>query len=262
MMTKINLSEVSKTAILTLIGKSAGHKSRFIEDKKSLSCVTNLVDSVSGKDKKWVLKIQKKFKGIFKKINTYILCKRVLSFDKFINNYISKNNNCTVINLACGFDTRFWRIDNKKCNYVELDFPEVIKLKSFLLKGDMPYKVISSSVLDFSWIKKVTIPKNHKFLIVAEGLFMYLKKQEAMDLVKNIADSFEDSMMIFDSSYKRYTRGLGKWFVKFKFKNIGINTEFTYGIENPHYLESYSDKIKVQNVKSSIVGSLITLSIK
>ena len=36
-MRKINLSEVSKTAILTLIGKSAGHKSRFIQDKKSLT---------------------------------------------------------------------------------------------------------------------------------------------------------------------------------------------------------------------------------
>jgi len=60
--------------------------------------------------------------------------RRALYFDKLVNDYILKHSSCTVINLACGFDTRFWRIDNKNCKYYELDFPEVIALKKELLK--------------------------------------------------------------------------------------------------------------------------------
>jgi O-methyltransferase involved in polyketide biosynthesis len=35
------------------------------------------------------------------------------SFDRIANLFISDHPGCTVINLACGLDTRFWRIESK-----------------------------------------------------------------------------------------------------------------------------------------------------
>ena len=47
-------------------------------------------------------------------------------FDDSANRFIADNPGCTVINLACGFDTRFWRIANQNCTYIELDLPDVV----------------------------------------------------------------------------------------------------------------------------------------
>ncbi len=83
-----------------------------------------------------------------------------------------------MINLACGLDTRFWRIENEKCKYIELDLPEMIELKREILKDHLGYELIGCSVLDTSWIDQVTSNGNSNFLLLAEGLFYYLPKQE------------------------------------------------------------------------------------
>lgn len=54
---------------------------------------------------------------------------RARKYDSIINDYISKNSDCIVLNLGCGFDTRYWRIDNQKCEYIELDLPEIVEIR-------------------------------------------------------------------------------------------------------------------------------------
>jgi len=77
------------------------------------------------------------------------------SFDSIASRFISDNPGCTVINLACGFDTRFWRVENEKCKYVELDLPGVIELKREILKDHLDYELVGCSVLDTSWVDNV-----------------------------------------------------------------------------------------------------------
>jgi hypothetical protein len=57
---------------------------------------------------------------------------RAKKYDSIANDFISKNKGCLVVNLGCGFDTRYWRIDNRKCVYFDLDLPELIKIKKEL----------------------------------------------------------------------------------------------------------------------------------
>ena len=37
---------------------------------------------------------------------------RTIVFDELVKNFIEKNPGCTVVNIACGLDTRFYRMDN------------------------------------------------------------------------------------------------------------------------------------------------------
>lgn len=37
---------------------------------------------------------------------------RTVVFDELVKNFIEKNPYCTVVNIACGLDTRFYRMDN------------------------------------------------------------------------------------------------------------------------------------------------------
>ncbi|MGD0753078.1 MAG: class I SAM-dependent methyltransferase [Anaerolineales bacterium] len=102
------------------------------------------------------------------------LARRVNAFDNAANRFIADNPNCTVINLACGFDTRFWRIANENCRYVEIDLPEVVVLKREILKDHLGYELIGCSALDTSWIDKVTKNGNAGFLLLAKGLFPWI----------------------------------------------------------------------------------------
>jgi O-methyltransferase involved in polyketide biosynthesis len=100
-------------------------------------------------------------------------------FDTAANRLIADHPKCTVINLACGFDTGFWRIENEKCKYIEFDLAEVITLKKEILKDHLSYELIGCSVLDTAWIDQVTSSGNTGFLLLAEGLFMWLLKLDA-----------------------------------------------------------------------------------
>ncbi len=73
---------------------------------------------------------------------------RSVNFDRIANAYIVAHPGCTVINLACGFDTRYWRIDHAHCTYIELDLPQMVALKREILKGHLAYELIACSVLD------------------------------------------------------------------------------------------------------------------
>jgi O-methyltransferase involved in polyketide biosynthesis len=177
------------------------------------------------------------------------------------NLFISSHPGCTVINLACGFDTRFWRIENERCKYIELDLPEIIELKREILKDHLSYDLIDSTVLDPSWIDKVTSNGNSNFLLLAEGLFYYLPKQEATRLLQEIARRFNRSQLVLDMAPEKYTKGLWKRLIYLESRVWGIDVSFVYGINNPRDIESYGNGLKVIGVVKGSVGSIITVSI-
>ena len=53
---------------------------------------------------------------------------RTIVFDELVGEFITQNPDCTVVNIACGLDTRVHRVDNGKLRWYNLDLPEVIEL--------------------------------------------------------------------------------------------------------------------------------------
>jgi O-methyltransferase involved in polyketide biosynthesis len=102
-----------------------------------------------------------------------------------------------VVSLDCGFDPRYWRIDNQKCKHIELDLPEVIEVKREIVKDKLKYEMIGCSVLDTSWIDKVLFNGHKKVLLIAEVLFMFLPKLEVIDFFRIFTDKFYDSQITF-----------------------------------------------------------------
>ena len=54
---------------------------------------------------------------------------RSVVFDELVSDFIRKNPDCTVVNIACGLDTRFYRMDNGKITWYNLDLPETIEVR-------------------------------------------------------------------------------------------------------------------------------------
>jgi O-methyltransferase involved in polyketide biosynthesis len=182
--------------------------------------------------------------------DTRRIAQRSSDLDKMVNDYISKNPSSTVINLACGFDTRFWRIENEKCNYIEIDLPEVIALKKEILKDYLSYELIGCSVLDTTWIDKVTANGNGRFLLIAEGLIMYLPEADVRKLLQAIAQRFTHSQLLLELIPEKYTKGLMHKVMGLAFRLLmGMNISFIFGVAEPRQIESYGQGLKVIDVK-------------
>ena len=54
---------------------------------------------------------------------------RSLHTDKLARAFIERHPRATIVNLGCGMDTTFSRVDNGKITFYELDFPDVIALR-------------------------------------------------------------------------------------------------------------------------------------
>jgi O-methyltransferase involved in polyketide biosynthesis len=239
----------------------AEKKNPMIDDPMAILCYEKLPAVASEKEKRWMVRTKKMFEGILSyDINPLI--KRISYFDRVTSDYISTHPNCAVVSLACGFDTRFWRIQQKDCSYIELDLPEVIALKKEILKEHINYELIGCSVLDHSWIDRVTEKGNSNILIIAEGIFMYLPKEEVISLFQIISQRLTDSQITMEMADEKYTKGLMKRITTWYFKKFyGLDVTYLFGITKPHDFEGYADGFKIIDIGKGSVGPLITASI-
>lgn len=110
--------------------------------------------------------------------------------------------------------------------WYDIDYQNVIKLRSLFYTQSKKYKMIESSVLDYDWMEQIKVSNN--ILIVAEGLMMYLSETEIKDLLKQISSKFEKVHLIFDS-YSKIAVKLSR--IKNPVNQMGA--EVKYGIDTP-----------------------------
>jgi O-methyltransferase involved in polyketide biosynthesis len=255
----LKLSDVEKTAILTLIYRAveSEKKNPIFKDHMAVLLLERLMAKASEEEKNWILKwIQ--YSRIYSGDRKPSI-QRAKKLDCIVNHFILTHSSCTVINLGCGFDTRFWRIENTKCSFIDLDLPEVIELKKEILESH--YELISCSVMDTSWIDKVTTNGNSNFLLIAEGLFIYLSEQDVARILSAISQKFICSKIAFDMVCEKYTKGFRKRIVDWKFKTfMGLDVSVAFAKE-PEDIEYYANGLEVIEIKNVSGGSIVTLSI-
>ncbi len=129
---------------------------------------------------------------------------RTIVIDELVTEFIDKHPDCTVVNIACGLDTRFYRMDNGRILWYNLDLPEVIALRDQIYQEkDRPIS-IGSSAIDPSWTEAVK--KGGNMLFIIEGLSMYLTTEENAALLKIIRDNFDTAYIIMECLAKMWVK--------------------------------------------------------
>jgi O-methyltransferase involved in polyketide biosynthesis len=258
----MNLSEVSITAILTLTARAveSRRKDSGFNDPLAVLCLEKVMSHASEEEKARFARWKKMYEGMQAR-DAKARVHLAMSFDRIANLFISDHPGCTVINLACGLDTRFWRIENKKCSYIELDLPEMIELKRELLQDRLDFELIGCSVLDPAWIDRVTSNGSRNFLLLAEGLFMYLPGKDAAVLLQEISRRFERSQFVLDIAPEKYTRGMWKKLLALESRVWDLNVSFVFGMKDPREIESYGEGFKVIAQEKGSAGPIVTVAI-
>ncbi len=123
---------------------------------------------------------------------------RAKKLDDWTRDFLRANENATVLHLACGLDTRVFRLSpGPHTRWVDVDLPQVVTLRERLLPvPDGDYRLIASSVTDDAWLAEV--PDDRPTVVVAEGLTMYLRPSEVEALIKRVVGRFPSGELLFD----------------------------------------------------------------
>jgi O-methyltransferase involved in polyketide biosynthesis len=78
---------------------------------------------------------------------------RTKLIDDFVTAFLKENPDGLIINLGCGLDSRFQRLDNEKITWVDMDLPEVIEIRKQFFEESGRYRMAGASILDESWVE-------------------------------------------------------------------------------------------------------------
>ncbi|RPI43087.1 MAG: class I SAM-dependent methyltransferase, partial [Bacteroidetes bacterium] len=246
MESKINWKHVSDTLLIPLYCRARETKADepIIRDTKAVEIFEDIKTSIAGSEKPIHRKI------VFDQYNHMLvvsLALRTRRFDRYVADFIKEFPEATIINLGCGLDSRFERLDNGRLTWYDLDLPEVIGIKKHYFSETDRYHFLPASATDLEWICRLKKPENDHVMILAEGLFMYLEEQQTKKLILALRDQFPGGELVFEITAKFWVKRMNSRYFKWKFgRQLGYNKEamFTFGFKDHLEVEAIGEGIK------------------
>ena len=249
---KIKINGVSETLFLTLYSRAIESETKdpIIEDKKSIEIV-NQLDKIFCKSDS---KLQKMlFNRKLSKGYITAIALRTKKFDEYVSDFLSKNPNGIIVNMGCGLETRFYRIDNGKAEWYDIDLLQVIELKKQLINENNRYHLIGSSLLDYAWMENLSQHKGRAFMFLAEGVFQYLHENEVKSLILKLQKNFSGCELVcgvVSSRVKKMRKiSLLADYSRSKY-NIDKNVTINFGISKSDEFTSWNSGIKFLDERS------------
>jgi O-methyltransferase involved in polyketide biosynthesis len=125
---------------------------------------------------------------------------RAVAYDRNTRRYLVDHPKATVVALAEGLQTSFYRLDaagvSDQFRWLTVDLPPMIELRRKLLPASERVRMCAQSALDFSWMDEVET--EHGVFVTTEGLLMYLQPDDAIGLITECAARFPGGQMMFD----------------------------------------------------------------
>lgn len=207
---KKKLSGVPETMLQTVYARAKESMGRgAIHDRKAEEIIGNLDYDFSLADKDAAM-----HSGVIA---------RTIVLDRLVGAWLEKNPGAVVVNIACGLDTRCYRM-NGYSHWYNLDLPETIAVREKLLPEDGAISQIAMSAME-DWGAHVT-EDDTSVLVIIEGLTMYLSEADVKRIFAVIAGRFKMASVFVET--------MNPMIVKhFKEKSIeGSHAKFTWGTKN------------------------------
>jgi len=232
---KIELGDIQKTLLFPLWG-------RAFESKKSApllvdNTAVNIIESIDYDFSKFAQELSS--------ISQLGWVVRSLLTDKIIKQFITSHPKATIVNIGCGLDTTFERVNNGLIRWYDLDLPDTIELRKKFLKENERRRFISSSFLDSYWLNNLSIDDN--VLFVSAGVFYYFEEEQIKSFLKRIVQMFPGSEIIFDAASPFGVKMANKMVLKKG--GMDERSFLKWGIKNAKDLESWDERIIVLSAK-------------
>ncbi|MCQ4361101.1 class I SAM-dependent methyltransferase [Mycobacterium gordonae] len=167
---------------------------------------------------------------------------RALAFDNAARAFLTTHPRATVVALAEGLQTSFWRLDNGELDWLSVDLEPIVQIRQRLLPTSERLRYCAQSALDYSWMDLVDATNG--VLITAEGLFQYFERATVFDLIGTCARRFPGGHLVFDSI---------PWWLSFYSRRRGFKlSEFYTAPPMPFWFtaKQYAELLAVPGVRA------------
>jgi len=229
--TKVSLGSVQKTLLLPLWGRA----------KESTKANPLLIDTTAVN---LMDKIDYDFSTMeenLDEISQLGWIVRCIHIDRTLKQFLEKHPNATVVNVGCGLDTTFERVDNGAFRWYDLDLPDVIDLRRMLIPENERRKYITSSAFDTRWFDEITVEDNTLF--IAAGVLYYFDEAQIKRLFLEMADRFPGSEIIFDASSPFGVKMANRMVIKTS--GMDEKSFLQWGLKSAHQIEKWDMRIKL-----------------
>jgi O-methyltransferase involved in polyketide biosynthesis len=137
--------------------------------------------------------------------DVFITTMRARQFDTYALDFLVRKPGGLVVDLGCGLDTRFDRLDDGQLTWLGLDLPEVIELRRKCLPDGERCHTIPKSMLDLSWFDEVA-RVGKPVIFLAEGVFPYFRTADVRPMVTALAQRFPAGELVFDAASPMISR--------------------------------------------------------
>jgi O-methyltransferase involved in polyketide biosynthesis len=239
------IGDVAATSLITLYCHAIETRSDnpILVDLKSVEITADLNKTLSGSEQPLERVL---VAGTLDKNLVIHIAIRAKKYDEYVRDFLSRYPDGVVVNIGCGFDSRFLRIDNGRGIFYDLDLPEIIAIKkSFFIENER-YHLVASSVLDYGWMAPVR-QHNGPFLFMAEGVFMYLDGEDVRSLVLAIKKTFPGSDLVCEVENSFWLGPLTKKMLGYKLQrqfHLGKDAMFRSGIRDSREWEQWESGIQ------------------
>ncbi len=232
---KVNVTGVPETMVQTLYARAKETKKQNakIKDEIAVELVEKLDYDFSKADKD--------------KAMNYGVIARTIVLDRMVEQYLEKHANTVVINIACGLDTRCYRMKGKYLRWYNVDLPETMNIRKQFLIETGPIYQIAKSAMDDSYVDNIDY-HGENVLVIIEGLTMYLCEKDIRKMLSIIEKSFKKVTVMVET--------MSPFVVKHvKEKSIeSSNAKFTWGVKNGKELQMIVPEYSVQQEVSLVEG--------
>ncbi|MEL6225379.1 MAG: class I SAM-dependent methyltransferase, partial [Cyanobacteria bacterium J06627_8] len=102
---------------------------------------------------------------------------RTRLFDEDVQTFLSSNPTGTIVEIGCGLNTRFERLDNGKARWFDLDLPDSMALRRQFFEDQPRRTMLAASVLDTDWMETV-IDTGGPWCFISEAVIIYLSPEQ------------------------------------------------------------------------------------
>ena len=239
------ISNVSTTAFITLYARAleSQRKQPILEDPGAVRLAEALRPMLAASDRELCRKLAA---DDLPPLLIATMALRGRRMDRYARDFLARHGGGTVVNLGCGLDTRFQRIDDGRVVVVDLDLPPMIDLKRTLVDEGPRHHFLAASVLDPAWLDALPALAPPPYLFVAEGLFMYLPAADVRDVVVALRRRFPGSELVCEVFNNLWLRPRMKPIVDRKLQRqfaFGDDNTFQSGLDDSDDMEAWADGI-------------------
>lgn len=167
--------------------------------------------------------------------------------DKGVRAFIESHPQGLVVNMGCGFDARFFRLDNGSMTWIDVDLEEVIDIRQQFFEENDRYQMRAASILEHGWMDGIVPRNGQKVLLIAEGTLMYFQEEEVKTLFGNLVAKFPRSVFLFEVMGSALG---GK--VHPSVKCLGQDIICPWGIGDCKAMEDWNDKLTLTRADSFV----------